>query len=260
MFRRARSLGPVIAAIVLLPAVVLAAVTGDVAAPGVDARAIVDRVDRLLRGDSSEGELTMSVVTRRWTRTLTMRVWSEGTDKALIKVTAPAKEAGTVTLKTGDEIWNYLPKIDRTIRVPTSMMMASWMGSHFTNDDLVKDSRLVRDYDIAVEFSGRRDGAEVWEFALTPRPDAAVVWGKIVLQVRQRDLMPTWARYYGEDGGQRRTMRFSDYRTMGGRLVPATTTVVPADKPDESTVITYQRLAFDVRLPPDTFTLGALKR
>jgi outer membrane lipoprotein-sorting protein len=202
----------------------------------------------------------MAVVTRRWTRTLTMRVWSEGTDKALIKVTAPAKEAGTVTLKTGDEIWNYLPKIDRTIRVPTSMMMASWMGSHFTNDDLVKDSRLVRDYDIALEFSGPRDGADVWEFTLTPRPEAAVVWGKIVLQVRQGDLMPTWATYYGEDGGLRRTMRFSDYGMMGGRLVPAATTVVPADKPDESTVIRYRRLAFDVRLPPETFTLGALKR
>jgi outer membrane lipoprotein-sorting protein len=247
-------------AIGLVPALVFAMVAGGAAAPAVDARAIVDRVDRLLRGDSSEGELTMAVVTRRWTRTLTMRVWSEGTDKALIKVTAPAKEAGTVTLKTGDEIWNYLPKIDRTIRVPTSMMMASWMGSHFTNDDLVKDSRLVRDYDIALEFSGPRDGADVWEFTLTPRPEAAVVWGRIVLQVRQGDLMPTWARYYGEDGGLRRTMRFSDYRTMGGRLVPAATTVVPADKPDESTVIAYRRLVFDVRLPPETFTLGALKR
>jgi hypothetical protein len=97
------------------------------AAPSVDAKAIVDRVDRLLRGDSSQGEVTMSVVTRRWTRTLTMRVWSEGTEKALIKVTGPAKEAGTVTLKTGNDIWNYLPKIDRTIRVPTSMMMAAWL-------------------------------------------------------------------------------------------------------------------------------------
>lgn len=247
-------------AVGLVPTVLFTVVTTGVAAPGVDARAIVDRVDRLLRGNSSEGEMTMSVVTRRWTRTLTMQVWSEGTDKALIKVTAPPKEAGTVTLKTGDEIWNYLPKIDRTIRVPTSMMMASWMGSHFTNDDLVKDSRLVRDYDIAIDFSGQRDGADVWEFTLTPRPEAAVVWGRIVLQVRQGDFMPTWARYYGEDGGQRRTMRFSDYRMMGGRLVPATTTVVPADKPDESTVITYRRLAFDVRLPPDTFTLGALRR
>jgi outer membrane lipoprotein-sorting protein len=230
------------------------------AAPSVDASAIVDRVDRLLRGDSSEGQVTMSVITRRWRRTLTMTVWSEGTEKALIKVTAPPKEAGTVTLKTGGDIWNYLPKIDRTIRVPTSMMMASWMGSHFTNDDLVKDSRLVRDYDIVVGFAGSRDGAEVWEFALTPRPEAAVVWARIVLQVRQKDLMPTWARYYGDDGGLRRTMTFTDYQVLGGRLVPATTAVVPADKPDESTVITYQRLAFDMRLPPETFSLGALKR
>ena len=244
----------------LVATAVLAAVGGAATTPSVDARAIVDRVDQLLRGDSSEGELTMSVVTRRWTRTLSMRVWSEGTEKALIKVTAPAKEAGTVTLKSGNEIWNYLPKIDRTIRVPTSMMMASWMGSHFTNDDLVKESRLVRDYDIVVEFSGQRDGADVWEFALTPRPEAAVVWGKIVLQVRQKDLMPTWARYYGDDGGHRRTVTFGDYRIMGGRLVPTTTAVVPTDKPDESTVIKYQRLAFDVRLPRDMFTLGALKR
>jgi outer membrane lipoprotein-sorting protein len=229
-------------------------------APAADARAIVDRVDRLLRGESSEGEMTMSVVTRRWTRTLAMMVWSEGTEKALIKVTAPAKEAGTATLKTGDDMWNYLPKIDRTVRVPTSMMMASWMGSHFTNDDLVKESRLVRDYDIAMEFSGSRDAVDVWEFVLTPRPEAAVVWGKIVLQVRQKDLMPTWARYYGDDGAHKRTLTFSHYRVMGGRLVPTTMAVTPTDKPDESTVITYRRLAFDVRLPPDTFSLAALRR
>jgi hypothetical protein len=227
---------------------------------GIDAAAIVDRVDRLLRGDSSEGELSMSVVTRRWTRTLTMLVWSEGTEKALIKVTAPPKEAGTATLKAGSEIWNYLPKIDRTIRVPSSMMMASWMGSHFTNDDLVKDSRLIRDYDTAVEFSGRREGVDVWQFALTPRPTAAVVWGRIVLEVRQADLMPTWAKYHGDDGGHRRTVTFSEYRLMGGRLVPTRVTVTPTDKPDESTVITYRRLTFDVRLPADTFSLAALKR
>jgi outer membrane lipoprotein-sorting protein len=229
-------------------------------APGVDAAAIVDRVDRLLRGDSSEGEMSMSVVTRRWTRTLTMVVWSQGTDNALIKVIAPPREAGTATLRAGNEIWNYLPKIDRTIRIPTSMMMASWMGSHFTNDDLVKESRLIRDYDIAVDLSGVRDGVEVWQFGLTPRPAAAVVWGRIALEVRQADLMPTWARYYGDDGALKRTLTFSDYRVMGGRLVPGTMTVTPADKPDESTVITYRRLAFDVPLPADTFSLAALKR
>ncbi len=189
-----------------------------------------------------------------------MKIWSEGTDKALIKVTAPAKEAGTATLKSGEDIWNYLPKIDRTIRIPTSMMMASWMGSHFTNDDLVKESRLVRDYDIAVGFDGERAGVRVWELVLTPRPDAPVVWGKVVIEVRQDDLMPTWMRYYGDDGQLKRTLTFGAYRVMGGRLVPSMLTVVPSDKPDESTVIRYSSLTFDVRLPPDTFSLAALKR
>jgi hypothetical protein len=230
------------------------------AQPPVDAKSIVDRVDRLLRGDSSAGEMTMAVVTRRWTRTLTLRAWSEGTERTLIKVLAPAKEAGVATLKAGDEIWNYLPKVDRTIRVPTSMMMASWMGSHFTNDDLVKESRLIRDYDIAMGFEGVREGVRVWEFVLTPRPDAAVVWGKVVMEVRQADLMPTWARYYGDDGALRRTLTFGDYQVMGGRLVPTTMRVVPADKSDESTLIRYTSLRFDVRLPADTFTLGALRR
>ena len=225
-----------------------------------DARVIVDRVDRLLRGDSSEGEMTMEVVTRRWTRTLTLRAWSEGTEKALIKLVSPAKEAGVATLMVGDEIWNYLPKVDRTIRVPSSMMMASWMGSHFTNDDLVKESRLIRDYEIEVGFEGERARVRVWEFVLTPRPEAAVVWGKVVMEVRQADLMPTWANYYGDDGGLRRTVTFGDYKVMGGRLVPATMRVVPTDKPDESTVIRYTSLRFDVRLPPETFTLGALRR
>lgn len=228
--------------------------------PGTDARDIVDRVDRLLRGDSSEGELTMAVVTGRWKRTVTMKIWSQGTDRALVKVVAPPKEAGTATLKAGGDIWNYLPKIDRTIRVPSSMMMASWMGSHFTHDDLVKESRLIRDYDIRIAFDGERAGGRLWEFALTPRPEAPVVWGRIALAVRQSDLMPTWARYYGEDGGLRRTLTFGDYRVMGGRLVPTTTTVVPADKPDESTVIQYSKLRFDVPLPPETFTLAALRQ
>jgi hypothetical protein len=100
----------------------------------------------------------------------------------------------------------------------------------------------------------------VWELALTPRPDAAVVWDRIVLQVRQKNLMPAWAKYYGDDGSHKRTLTFSDYKVMGGRLVPSTTSVTPTDKPDESTVITYERLAFDVRLPADTFSLAALKR
>jgi outer membrane lipoprotein-sorting protein len=226
----------------------------------IDAREIVDRVDRLLRGDSSIGKMKMTVATRRWRREMTLALWSEGTEKVLVKVLEPRKEEGTATLKVGSDIWNYLPRIDRTIRIPTSMMMASWMGSHFTNDDLVKESRLVRDYDIRLSFDGTRDGVAVYEFVLTPKPQAPVVWGKIVMEIRKTDLMPVRAKYYGEDGRLRRTMTFSDYRQMGGRLVPTILRMVPEDAPEEYTEIRYTELKFDIRLPEDTFSLAALRR
>ncbi len=223
-------------------------------------REIIDHVDRLLRGKSSRGEFRMAIRTAHWSRALEGRVWSLGTKYSLIQITAPQKEAGTATLRVGDEVWNYLPRVDRTIKIPPSMMMGSWMGSDFTNDDLVKESRLVDDYDIALGYEGPRDGVDVWELVLTPKPEAAVVWGKIVERVRKKDLMPVWARYYDEDGSLVRTMTFSDYRTFSGRLVPATLTVVPTDKPENRTVVTYDSLAFDVGLSPTFFSLRNLER
>jgi outer membrane lipoprotein-sorting protein len=223
------------------------------------AKEIIDRVDRMLRGNSSMGLVEMTVATRQWKRTTELQIWSEGTDKVLVRVEAPKKDQGTATLRVGDNIWNYLPKIDRVIRVPTSMMMASWMGSHFTNDDLVKDSRLVRDYDIKIEYEGPRDGVEVYEFLLIPRPEAPVVWGKIVYQIRKADLMPVWAKFYGEDGKLKRVATFSDYRMMGGRLVPARMRMEPEDKPGEYTEMTYLELDFDIKIPENTFSLNALR-
>jgi len=231
-----------------------------VAAQAQTPREIIDEVDRLLRGESSHGMAEMKVVTENWERSLEMEVWSLGTEYSLVRVTAPAREAGTATLKAGDDIWNYLPKIDRTIKIPAAMMMGSWMGSHFTNDDLVKDSRLVEDYEIEIAFEGERAGDEVWELRLTPRPDAPVVWGRIDYQVRKRDKMPLWARYYDEDGNLSRSLEFGDFRRMGGRLVPASMKMVPADSPDESTAFVYEDLQFGVDLDESFFSLQALKR
>jgi outer membrane lipoprotein-sorting protein len=224
-----------------------------------DAAAIVDRVDRLLRGDSSIARVEMSVVTRRWQRRMTLAISSEGTDKALVRVLEPRREEGTATLKIGNDIWNYLPRVDRTIRVPSSMMMGAWMGSHFTNDDLVRQSRLIRDYDIATTSTGPRDGTDVYEFTLTPRPDAPVVWGRIVLEVRRDDLMPIRTRYYGEDGELRRTMTFGDYREMSGRLMPSRIRMTPEDRDGEYTEMHYQEMQFNVPIPDGTFTLAALR-
>ncbi len=238
---------------------VAAAALGPTAAWAQTPKEIVDRVDRLMRGASSQGRVTMEIQTSHWKRTLEMRVWSLGTDYSLIRVLSPQKEAGTATLKAKDDVWNYLPRVDRTIKIPASMMMGSWMGSHLTNDDLVKESRMVEDYDIAVGYEGARDGQDVWEFVLTPKPEAAVVWGRVVEQVRKSDLMPLWAKYYDEGGDLVRTITFSDFRVMGGRKVPAVMKVLPEDKPGESTALIYEDLEFDVGLDPSFFSLRNLK-
>jgi outer membrane lipoprotein-sorting protein len=231
-----------------------------VAAHGQESAAdIIDRVDRILRGESSHGTATMDVVTENWERSMTMEMWSLGTDYSLIRITAPKSEEGTATLKAEDDIWNYLPRVDRTIKIPASMMMGAWMGSHFTNDDLVKESRLIEDYDIEIAFEGDREGVEVWDFELTPKPEAPVVWGSIAYRVRKDDLMPLWALYYDEDGNLVRTMTFSDFRVMGGRLVPAAMDVLPEDKPGERTSVRYAELQFDIDIDRDFFSLRALR-
>ena len=223
------------------------------------AQEIIDHVDRIMRGESSWGTATMDVVTENWERSMSMEVWSLGTEYSLIRITAPQKEAGTATLKAHDEIWNYLPRVDRTIKIPASMMMGAWMGSHFTNDDLVKESRLIEDYDITISHDGDRDGVTVWELTLSPKPEAAVVWGRIEYQVRQDDMMPTWARYYDEDDTLIRTMTFTDFRVLGGRLVPTVMDVRPEDKPGERTTVRYGELEFDIDLDEGFFSLRALR-
>lgn len=241
----------------------LAAAGGLAAAPAAaqtDPLAIIDRVDRLLRGDSSRGVATMEVVTEHWEREMTMEVWSLGTDYSLVRLRAPRRDAGTATLMAGDDIWNYLPKVDRTIKIPASMMGGAWMGSHFTNDDLVKESRLVDDFDVELAFEGDRDGAAVWEIRLTPKPEAAVVWGRIDFRIRQADSMPLRARYYDEDGELARTMEYSAFAEMGGRLVPGVMDMRPADKPEERTTFRYDELEFDVDLAPSFFSLRTLQR
>ena len=230
------------------------------ATSGETPREIIDRVDRILRGDSSHGVATMEVETEHWQRSLTMEMWSLGTEFSLVRVTAPAKEAGTATLKAEDDIWNYLPKVDRTIKIPASMMMGSWMGSHFTNDDLVKESRLVEDYDIELGFDGEREGVAVWEFVLAPRPEAPVVWGRVEYRVRKADMMPLWARYYDEDGNLVRRLDFSDFRDMGGRLVPAAMDMYPEDKAGERTSVRYRELEFGIDVDRSFFSLQMLKR
>ena len=220
---------------------------------------IINQVQRLHTGDSSTGVVRMEVVTEHWERNMTMEMASYGNDYALVRILTPAKESGTATLKADRDIWNYLPKIDRTIKVPASMMGGSWMGSHFTNDDLVQESTLTDEYDLELTFDGERDGASVWEITLIPKPETAVVWGSIMYRVRKDAMQPVSAFFYDEDGDLARSMEFTEPKRLGGRMLPSVMTMVPADKPDELTRMVYEELNFDVGLDESYFALRNLQ-
>lgn len=222
-----------------------------------DAKALLDRVDDLYRASSSHGLVAMKVVTSHWTRTLELEAWSRGKEKSLIRITAPAKERGTATLKVGNDIWNYLPNVKRVVKIPSSMMGASWMGSDFTNDDLVKQSRMSQDYTSVVQA-----GAPATDVVIvcTPRENAAVVWGKLVVTLRRAGLMPQSIAYYDEHGHLARTLTFSDVEKLAGRELPSVMRMVPTDKPGEMTEIRYQQLTLDLPLPADLFSLRSLQR
>jgi len=221
---------------------------------------ILDRVDDLFRGRSSYGKMSMTIKTAHWTRTLTIEAWTKGKEKSLIRILAPKKEEGTATLRSGNNIWNYLPKVNRIIKLPSSMMASSWMGSHFTNDDLVKESRMADDYTFELTFEGERDNRKIVEVTCYPKPEAAVVWGKILVRATREDLLPTRILYYDEDMNLARTMIFSNIGELGGRRLPRTLKITPAEKPDEYTEIEYHEMDFDLDLKDSLFSIRNLQR
>ena len=221
---------------------------------------ILDKVDDLFRSRSSHGFGTMTVATAHWKRSLSLEMWSKNKDKSLVRILAPKKEKGTTTLRSGNDIWNYLPKVKRVIKLPSSMMAASWMGSHFTNDDLVKESRMTEDYTFEITFVGQDEGEEVVEVTCHPKPEAAVVWGKVLVRARMKDYLPLFVKYFDEDLRLARTMTFSQASELGGRMLPAVVTMVPEEKPEEYTIIHYEKMEFDLDLDDDFFSLRTLQR
>jgi outer membrane lipoprotein-sorting protein len=222
------------------------------------ARETVDRIARLLVAQSSIATLTMQISNDDGKHDLSMKVWSAGGTDVLIRIIAPLAEANTAVLKMGNDIWYYLPKTNRTVKVPPAMTMNSWMGSDFSIDDLVGESFLTRDYSVVDSFRGDRNGVAVDEYTLTPTPEAIVVWGRIVLQVRQDNRMPAWQGYYDEDGKLVKELTFSDYRNMGGRLIPTRLLMHPTKKAGEQTIIVYNDIVFDAPISEGTFAVNNL--
>lgn len=223
-----------------------------------DLDAVVAHFEDLYRSKSSISEAELTVTTPRRERTMRMRIWTQGADKALIVIQAPARDKGTATLKVDKNLWNYLPRIKRTIRIPPSMMLASWMGSDFTNDDLVRESSYRDDY--TYELVGKSEEPRGWLVRFVAKPDVVGLWKRFELIVSEDGMIPLEARHYDRKDRLARTVRWDEIEVFEGRRIPARMTLVPKDKQGHKTVMRYHDIQFDVDVPESTFSLSRLEQ
>ena len=220
---------------------------------------VMQKIDDMYRGASSQGLMTMKVKTKYWQRSITLESWSLGSEYSLVRIIKPKKEKGTATLKVKDNLFIYLNKTGRTLKVTAERMGGSWMGSHFTNDDLVKHTRFSEDYTVKLLFSGLQKEEEIYRFRLIPKPDAPIVWGKIETEVRQHDLQPLRQVFYDEDGKAVRILQFFQHQKLQGRVMPMKMRMTPLDEAHEYTEVFWQKIDFSVKLSREFFRLERLK-
>ncbi len=223
-----------------------------------DPQEIVHRVEVNMRGETSYTEMTMTTVRPRFTREISMKSWSLGDDFAMILITAPARDQGTAFLKRGKEMWNYVPGIDRTVKMPPSMMSQSWMGSDFSNDDLVRGVSLVDDYFHQLLRSDSFDGHLCYVIELRPKPGVPVVYDKVIYWVAKQIYLPVKVESYDEFGNLANTINFRDIRQIGGRRIPTVVEIIPADRENHKTILTTTHANFEIRLSEDFFTIHNL--
>jgi len=225
------------------------------------AKEIVEKSDQIVRGNSSVGMYEITIKTRRWTRTMKMKSFEERKErKSLAEIFAPKKDAGNRFLLMGDRMWQFVPKLQRIIKIAPSMMMESWMGSDFSNDDIVKESSIINDY--THKMLGREivAGDECYKIELQPKPDAAVVWGKIIYYARVKDYLPLREEFYNEHDVLKKVMTCSNIKDMGGRFIPTVYKMQTLRKKDRYTLMEIKKVRFDIPIPERVFTLQYLKR
>jgi outer membrane lipoprotein-sorting protein len=224
----------------------------------IDAKEIVKKIDELYRSDSSKALMVMEIVTPHWERTLKMRVWSQGMNKTFIRILEPKKERGMGTLRVKNEMWNYLPKTNKVIKIPPSMMMSSYMGSDFTNNDLVREYTFTEDYEFHLTQTENQEPDRIY-VKCVPHEDLPIVWGHIVLAVRSDDYLPIWQKYFDEKGELVREMYFKDIKSFGDRRIPSVMELAPTTKQGHKTLIRYLEVEFDLQIQESIFSLRNLR-
>lgn len=225
-----------------------------------NATEIIRKADEKARGKTSIASITIQIVRPNWTREMKVKAWTKGNDLSMILVNEPVKDKGVVYLKRKKEVWNWIPSIERNIKLPPSMMSQSWMGTDFTNDDLVKEASIVEDYDHSIIGDTVIDQRSCYKIQLLPKPASAVVWGKLLMCVDKKDNLMLYVEYFDEDGKLINTMKTSDIKMLGGRLLPSKMEMIPADKKNNKTVLIYNSLEFDKPIDDNFFTSQNMPR
>lgn len=241
-------------------AITLFAAVG-VSAIAQNATEIVKRADDKMRGEkSSYSEMSMKIVRPTWDRTVTFKSWSKGVDYSMVYIMAPTKEKGQTFLKREREMWNWNPQISRMIKLPTSMLSQGWMGSDFTNDDLLNQRSIVVDYTHKIVGEETVDKQTCYKIELIPKEDAPVVWGKIYMWISKEHDISMKIEYYDEDEYLVKSELAYELKNFSGRFIPAIMEIIPADEPGNKTVVTINTIEFNIPIEDAFFSQQNMKR
>lgn len=232
---------------------------GCVLAQALNATEIVRKTDANMRGNTLQGEMLIKTIRPNWSREMGVKTWTKGKNFAMILITSPARDKGTAFLKRTKEVWNWVPTLERSIKLPPSMMSQSWMGTDFTNDDLVKESSIIDDYDHQLARDTSIQSMDCYGIQLTPKPGAAVVWGKLMMYVDKKQFVEVHVKFFDEEGVLVNVMNSLEIQMMGGRMIPTRVEMIPMDKKGHRTEIIYRSLTFDKPIDDNFFTLQQLK-
>ena len=226
-----------------------------------DATEIVRKADAKFKGEeSSISIMTMQIIRPTWNRTIVFKNWSKTVDYSLVLITEPAKEKGQTFLKYKRDMWSWNPSINRIIKLPPSMLSQGWMSSDFTNDDLLNESSIVVDYTHKITGSENISERDCYIIELTPKEDAPVVWGKIIMWISKTDYLQLKSEYYDEDDYLVKTEIGSDIKNMDGRIIPTHFELIPADKKGQKTTLTMNMIEFNKPIPDSFFTQQNMKK
>ena len=226
----------------------------------IDAKDIIKKAQDKINGLTSQGRMKMIVERPSWSREVTMKTWSKEDDYYMILITSPPRDKGQVFLKRDYDMWNWMPSISRMIKIPPSMMSQSWMGSDFTNDDLVKLNSYVNDYDHKIIGEEEIEGYPCYIIEMIPKENAAVVWGKVEVWVSREEYYELKLAFYDEDLQLINLQVSSDIQQMGDRKLPSKMVMEPVQKPGHKTIIEITEMTFNDPIPDDFFSQQNMKR